>query len=347
MAAATQALSAAQQQLLRDTQAASQALKDSQQQLTATRQGVAGLRESLQAAKIGAALADVARTAQVQTELVGKSLTGQASAIASHFQQLSSGLQRLMQAGARSQTQQLQRQRKESAQYVADQQAALSTLSAAERRASGERQLQLRQEMALRQSEIAQQQTRMQSLEAMQRQQAVQQAKRQRGIALLGAVVDTSRAIMQALSNDTIPFSFRWPNAAAAAAMGALQLATIKAQPLPQFRHGGEVAPGLLRGPRHSKGGIPIEAEGGEWIFSREKTQQFRPLFEAIQTGKVQPQQLQGTPNSPARTPDLAPLADALRNLKQVHVNLDAKGFRVAEQTAQHKTTYLNSRYRG
>lgn len=232
---------------------------------------------------------------------------------------------------------------------MADQQAALSTLSAAERQASVERQLQLRQEANLRAATIDQERKKIEALEARKKQLAIEQAKRDKAAALVGAVINTAQGVTKVLATTpTVDFGIaRAILIATTIAAGAAQIATIASQPLPQFRHGGEVAPGLLRGPRHSKGGIPIEAEGGEWIFSREKTQQFRPLFEAIQTGKVQPQQLQGAASAPARTPDLAPLADALRNLKQVHVNLDAKGFRVAEQTAQRKTTYLNSRYRG
>lgn len=50
-----------------------------------------------------------------------------------------------------------------------------------------------------------------------------------------------------------------------------------------QMKEGGEVKYGLLKGKRHFQGGIPIEAEGGEWFFSRDRTQKYRPLFEAIQ----------------------------------------------------------------
>jgi hypothetical protein len=60
-------------------------------------------------------------------------------------------------------------------------------------------------------------------------------------------------------------------------------MANKKAKDATQMAEGGEVGFGLLKGRRHSQGGIPIEAEGGEWFFSRQKSQKYHPLFEAIQ----------------------------------------------------------------
>lgn len=44
---------------------------------------------------------------------------------------------------------------------------------------------------------------------------------------------------------------------------------------------------GVLKGRRHTSGGIIIEAEDGEAIFSRDKTKRFQSIFNAIQSGKV------------------------------------------------------------
>ncbi len=52
------------------------------------------------------------------------------------------------------------------------------------------------------------------------------------------------------------------------AAMGAVQLATIKAQKPPKMQYGG-----LVGGRRHSAGGTMIEAEQGEFVMSRDATE--------------------------------------------------------------------------
>jgi hypothetical protein len=233
---------------------------------------------------------------------------------------------------------------------ISDTEASVARLNEAAAAATGQRQTELLQQAALQAATIDGEKRKLEELDATRKRVALQQAKREKAVALAGAVINTAQGVTKVLATTpTADFGIaRAILIATTLASGFAQVASIAAQPLPQFRHGGPVPEGggLLRGPRHSGGGIPLEAEGGEWIFSREKTRQFRPLFEAIQDGKVNPQQMQAGNSQPRVDSSLAPLADALRNLKQVHVNLDAKGFRVAEQTAQSKTNYLNSRYR-
>jgi hypothetical protein len=69
--------------------------------------------------------------------------------------------------------------------------------------------------------------------------------------------------------------------AGAAAAEGAILIAGVSSEPAPKFEDGGKV----LKGKSHKQGGILIEAEGGERIFSKKKTQQYEPLFKSIQEG--------------------------------------------------------------
>ncbi|MBX3103207.1 MAG: hypothetical protein KF690_11915 [Bacteroidetes bacterium] len=345
---ATQALNEAQRVLMQTAAEAGRVLGQSDKQLSQTTKSVGNLRDTIQAAQIGSALEAVGRTAQLQAQVVGKSLQQQAGAIASHYQGLASGLERLMGASARRAQQDMERRRKASEGLIREREEEIVTLQALEAQASGTRRQNIQQEIALREAATAQEKQRIQSLEAEQRKAALQAARRQRDMAVFGSVVDTARAILQALANDTIPFTLRFATAAAAGATGALQLAAIRAQPLPQFRHGGPVD-GLLKGPRHRQGGIPLEAEGGEWVFSREKTRQFRPLFEAIQAGKLKPVSHLSPNEGVARggpPGDMAALATALSNLKQVHVHVDEKGFRIAEQAAHSRTIYLNNRYR-
>jgi hypothetical protein len=68
---------------------------------------------------------------------------------------------------------------------------------------------------------------------------------------------------------------------AAAIATGEIQKAIVRSQPVPKFEKGGKV----LKGKSHREGGILIEAEGGERIFSRKTTKQYEPLFKSIQEG--------------------------------------------------------------
>jgi hypothetical protein len=67
---------------------------------------------------------------------------------------------------------------------------------------------------------------------------------------------------------------------AGAIATGELQKAVIRAQPVPKFEEGG-----IIKGKRHREGGVIVEAEGGERIFSRKKTKEYEPLFKSIQEG--------------------------------------------------------------
>ena len=60
----------------------------------------------------------------------------------------------------------------------------------------------------------------------------------------------------------------------AGAASAAIEIATIKRQ---KFAKGGEV-----KGALHSSGGVPIEAEGGEYVVNRNSTSKHKLLLEAI-----------------------------------------------------------------
>ena len=62
-----------------------------------------------------------------------------------------------------------------------------------------------------------------------------------------------------------------------AATIGALQLATVLATPLPKASKGM-----LLKGSSHAQGGMMIEAEGGEAIINKRSTKMFAPILSAI-----------------------------------------------------------------
>lgn len=108
----------------------------------------------------------------------------------------------------------------------------------------------------------------------------------QKRISILQAIANTALAIINAFA--TMPWPAAPIAAATAAATGAVQIATISAQKY--YRRGGVIDPvaekmGILRGPSHGHGGIPIyignqyvgEAEGDE-LFAIVNKQDTRTL---------------------------------------------------------------------
>lgn len=103
----------------------------------------------------------------------------------------------------------------------------------------------------------------------------LKQAKRDKALALFNAIINTALSISNALGSLPPPLSFIM--AGLSAALGAVQIAAIASEPLPEAARGA-----LLVGPSHAQGGIPIEAEGGEAIINKHSTKAFLPLLSAI-----------------------------------------------------------------
>lgn len=102
----------------------------------------------------------------------------------------------------------------------------------------------------------------------------LKQAKREKAMAMFNAIINTALGISSALTMAP-PLSFIM--AGLTAALGAVQIAAIASEPLPEAARGA-----LLVGPSHAQGGIPIEAEGGEAIINKHSTKAFLPLLSAI-----------------------------------------------------------------
>ncbi len=75
--------------------------------------------------------------------------------------------------------------------------------------------------------------------------------------------------------------------AAVAAMIAGFVMAQKTVKSATQMEQGGEAHYGLLKGKRHSQGGIPIEAEDGEFFVNRRSTEKYRPLLEAINNDKL------------------------------------------------------------
>ncbi len=105
---------------------------------------------------------------------------------------------------------------------------------------------------------------------AEERKIKTEQFKKDKDASIIQSLINTSVAIVAGLSKPAIP---PFPSAIAAGVIGGIQTALIASRPIPQFTSGG-----LLDGPLHSGGGIPLvnshgkilgEAEGGEIILNR------------------------------------------------------------------------------
>ena len=100
----------------------------------------------------------------------------------------------------------------------------------------------------------------------------LKQAQNDKAAALFSAGINVAKAITEVLGKS--PFLI-----ALVAAAGAAQIAAIASQPLPKFEKGG-----LVGGRLHRDGGTLIEAERGEMIISRRRTEQHKELATALNT---------------------------------------------------------------
>lgn len=86
--------------------------------------------------------------------------------------------------------------------------------------------------------------------------------------------INTAISIM---ASAKMGFPLAIPFIAAAAALGAVQMAALWAAPLPKAARGK-----YIEGPSHAAGGVHIEAEGGETIINKKSSRLFLPLLSAI-----------------------------------------------------------------
>lgn len=114
-----------------------------------------------------------------------------------------------------------------------------------------------------------------QDLEKEQKKIAREQAKREKAMAIFQVIIDTSLAIMNAMS--TLPPPVNFAMAAVTGALGAVQLATVIAEPLPKAARGRKI-----KGKSHAQGGELVVAEDGEIIMNKRSVSMFEPLLSEI-----------------------------------------------------------------
>lgn len=100
------------------------------------------------------------------------------------------------------------------------------------------------------------------------------QAIQEKISALFSAGINTAMSIV-ASAKPGFPAAI--PFVAMSAAMGAMQMAAIMAAPLPKAARGM-----YLKGASHARGGIQLEAEGGEMVINKKSSGMFAPLLSAI-----------------------------------------------------------------
>lgn len=117
------------------------------------------------------------------------------------------------------------------------------------------------------------------------KQYALKQAKRQKALGILGAIISTAQGVARAFSDYSWPYSLIV--GAIVGAAGGLQIANIAKSDVPEARHGA-----YIDGPSHEGGGVPVysaqsgkkilTAEGGEVILSRNTVRNNPDVVDAL-----------------------------------------------------------------
>lgn len=105
------------------------------------------------------------------------------------------------------------------------------------------------------------------------------QARLDKAQGIFEAVVNTAVAVTSALK-EKFPLSIIL--AAAAGIAGATQIAKISSEPLPSFGKGG-----WIDGEPHARGGVDINAEGGEFVTRKSQASGFKRELEAMNTSRA------------------------------------------------------------
>lgn len=113
------------------------------------------------------------------------------------------------------------------------------------------------------------------------------QGEQSKKLAIAQATMSMAQAIIQALAQwPGVPLTI--PYGLLAATLGGIQIAAIKATPIPTYGTGGRII-----GPSHTDGGVPLYAEGGEFIINKSVAQSpgMGNFLEEVNNGNVQPGQ--------------------------------------------------------
>ncbi len=105
---------------------------------------------------------------------------------------------------------------------------------------------------------------------AKEKELKTEQAKKEKNAAIIKAIINTAVGVTGSLAQGGV---LGIVMAAITGVLGAIEIALIASKPVPEFKKGGLVRNyangGYLDGPSHTQGGIPINAEGGEFIVNK------------------------------------------------------------------------------
>ena len=121
-----------------------------------------------------------------------------------------------------------------------------------------------------------------QKAEARRKEIAREQFERNKQARIIQATIDTAAAVVNALATSGNIYS-GIALSGFAASTGLAQIGIISAEEAPEYEKGGPI-----RGPRHRDGGVPIIAEGDEYIVRRGPAQKYRGLLDMINSSPSQ-----------------------------------------------------------
>lgn len=163
------------------------------------------------------------------------------------------------------------------------------------------------------------------------------QAQKQQSI--FEAVVNTARAVAEALPN--IPLSIL------AGAIGAAQIAFIAAQPIPKFAKGviGLQGPGT-----ETSDSIPALLSRGESVMTARETKDYNETLKAIRRREIRPEVLNKFILEGGRQPivldNYDKLAEAVINQPKFNMNMDEDGFSIFMQNRMSRMSIKQSKYK-
>lgn len=110
------------------------------------------------------------------------------------------------------------------------------------------------------------------------RAERIKQFNIDKALAIANITIDTAQAITRVLGTPGAPFLIP-----IIAGLGATQLAIVSSQQAPKYEKGG-----LVKGRRHSFGGVLAELEGGEYIAPIHATSKYLPELEAMRNNSFE-----------------------------------------------------------
>jgi len=187
-----------------------------------------------------------------------------------------------------------------------------------------------------------------------------EQAKQQKEIALFNAIINTAQGITAALAEGSYALAI------VIAALGAVQIALIASQPLPEFAKGTKNAPEGLAWTQEKGAELitdkdgRVKTTGSDGGAKLTKLSKGDKVYTALETRKIMAfdSELNGlmhsngisSPKAQQQSMDFdydrigKEMRGAVKDLPILNLNIDKDGFSVSQQRGLAKTNYINNR---